>query len=329
MKLTVIIPAYNSEDTIEECIKAIIYQKRVKLNSDYSVLLVDDGSTDKTIDIAQKYPIEILSLQENHGRIIARLTGALHTKTEKILFVDSRVILNENLISLLEKYCAYPAVMGEQENDPNIKYENFFSTFLYLMRKKYYGKENFPLKIEQLIINKENFRKAPKGTTILFIDRELFISLTPERTGKHVNNDTLLFQKLIFEKGIDLIKIRELFFQYKMRSELKKFRPWLYDRGMAFSDFYLVQGGYFHKAFLTSTIFILFLIMTLTISAFMIPKIFIFISILLLIAYLIVIIYLSENIKDVMILFFSTPVIIFIFGAGIVSYHIKLLKNTL
>lgn len=326
MKLTVIIPTYNSEDTINECLQAIINQKNVKLNEDYSILLVNDASTDGTLAIASKYPIQIISLQENRGRIIARLTGAMHAETEKIFFVDSRVILSENLISLLEKYWNYPAVTGEQQHSAGIKYENFFSTFLYLMRKKYYGKENFPLKAEQLTINKENFKRAPKGTTILFVDRELFISLTPKRTGKHVNNDTLLFRKLIFEKGIDLIKSRQLLFQYKMRSELKQFYPWLYDRGMAFSDFYLVSGGYFYKLFLTTIFCLCCLAIVLITSIFISPKIFLIINTIMLLIYVFLVLYLSENIKDFLILTFSIPVIVSIFGAGILNYYIKMLK---
>lgn len=325
MKLTVIIPAYNSEDTIDECLQAIINQKNVRLNKDYCILLVDDGSTDRTVEIAQKYPIKILSLQKNQGRIIARLNGAMHAKTQKIFFVDSRVALTENVISDLNKYWKYPAVMGEELHDEDIKYETFFSTFLYLIRRKYYGKENFPLQAEQLKINKENFKRSPKGTTILFIDRELFINITPENTSKYVSNDTLLFHKLIFEQKINLLKVKELFYRYRIRLGFKKLSSWIYERGGPFSNFYLVRGGYFYTQFIIATIYIFVLFSTLTISLFISSDLFFLIIYSIILFNIFLSIYLSENIKDFFILLFSMPVIVSIFGAGILNYHVKML----
>lgn len=81
MKLTVIIPVYNAEDTIEECLRSLLGQERATLGEDYSILVVDDGSTDGTARLARKYPVEILSFPENRGRIVARLAGAKHAQT--------------------------------------------------------------------------------------------------------------------------------------------------------------------------------------------------------------------------------------------------------
>ena len=89
MLLSVIVPAYNSEKTIEKCLKSI-------LNQDYQnleVIVVDDGSSDDTIDIIEsliKKDSRIhLFKQDNKGASLARRFGLSLAKGEYIGFVDS------------------------------------------------------------------------------------------------------------------------------------------------------------------------------------------------------------------------------------------------
>lgn len=51
MKLSVIVPMYNSEKYISRCIESIINQDM----EDMEIILIDDGSTDNTKNIVQKY----------------------------------------------------------------------------------------------------------------------------------------------------------------------------------------------------------------------------------------------------------------------------------
>lgn len=62
MKVTVIIPTYNGEKTIERAIKSVLNQ-----NIDIQLLICDDCSTDKTIEIAKKYTSEIFINDNNSG----------------------------------------------------------------------------------------------------------------------------------------------------------------------------------------------------------------------------------------------------------------------
>jgi len=86
MEFSVIIPAYNAEKTINDCLQALLSQSLPK--AQYEIILVDDGSTDATADIANPYPI-IYYRQENQGPAAARNTGAHQAKGNIILFTDA------------------------------------------------------------------------------------------------------------------------------------------------------------------------------------------------------------------------------------------------
>lgn len=326
MKYTVIIPVYNGDDTIEQCLRSIVDQEHLAVDEDYCVLLIDDGSTDSTVSIARNFPVSIMSLTENQGRIVARLTGARNAKTDRLLFVDSRISLPRDFMSKLDRFDAYPAVIGELHSEET-KYKTIFDTVFYLIRRKYYGSDYFPLKDEILLITKQNFRRAPKGTAVLLIDRDLFIRLTPDRTGRDVNDDTLLFHNLVFRENIDLLRARELFFQYSQRTRLPAFCKWLFDRGTRFADFYLSPGGYYFIPFLLSICGAGVLLALLTMLFFTSAQLF-FMGILVSFAlYLGLVLYLVEASRDFPIVFFTLPPIFCIFIAGIAKYWVRRIQK--
>ena len=84
--VSIIIPAYNAEKTIGQCLKALLEQSYPA--DSYEVIVVDDGSTDKTGEIAQGYKVRYIR-QENQGPAVARNKGTQEAKGEIILFTDS------------------------------------------------------------------------------------------------------------------------------------------------------------------------------------------------------------------------------------------------
>jgi glycosyltransferase involved in cell wall biosynthesis len=322
MKYTVIVPVFNGEDTIGECIKSLLDQKGVTHGKDYSILVVDDGSTDRTQQIVKSFPVGLIDLPENQGRIVARLTGARRAETDRILFVDSRVNLPDDTIGKLDGFDGHPAVIGEM--DPvETKYESPIHTILYLIRRRYYGKEFFPIAGDLLIIQ-QNFSRAPKGTAVLLIDRDLFIKLTPERTGKDVNDDTLLFHSLVFVHKISLLRTSRLFFRYSPRTSPRQFSSWLFHRGVRFSDFYLRPGGYFHIHFL-----LIVVLLAAFLSLAVIEWGVVYVAVLVSGVDAAISLYLSENPGDVIRVFFCLPVIALIFGSGIAAFWAKMLSGSL
>ena len=87
--VSVIVPIYNSEDTIKGCISSIVEQSF----DDIEIILVDDGSTDQSgricDDFASKDSRIIVIHQENKGRTAARFEGVKRAKGDWIAFVDS------------------------------------------------------------------------------------------------------------------------------------------------------------------------------------------------------------------------------------------------
>lgn len=93
--VTAIIPAYNEEKTIGDVIKVV---KKVKLVD--KIIVVSDGSIDKTVDIAKKQKVEILDLRDNIGKGGALNKGVNATQSEILLFLDADLLgLNEQHIT--------------------------------------------------------------------------------------------------------------------------------------------------------------------------------------------------------------------------------------
>ena len=68
---SVIVPAKNAEETIHACLSSLKKQAGFKYGEDYEVILVDDGSTDKTAEIAESCGVIVLK-QKNYGPAAAR-----------------------------------------------------------------------------------------------------------------------------------------------------------------------------------------------------------------------------------------------------------------
>lgn len=87
MKVSVIIPVYNGEKTIERCLNSVLNQTL----KDIEVIVVNDGSTDKTSDILNGFTDSRLKIitQENAGQGFARNTGIDAATGEYVGFVDS------------------------------------------------------------------------------------------------------------------------------------------------------------------------------------------------------------------------------------------------
>lgn len=108
-KISVIIPAYNEEATIAACLSSLGGQNY----PDYEIIVVDDGSTDSTFQVASKSKIKNLKIkvlrQRHKGPGAARNLGAKEAKGEILVFVDSDMTFAPKFLRNLVK----PIISGK------------------------------------------------------------------------------------------------------------------------------------------------------------------------------------------------------------------------
>lgn len=132
MKISVIVPAYNSEAFLRETLDCLINQTL----KDIQIIVVNDGSTDSTADIieeyAAKHPNILPVYQENAGVSAARNNGIERSEGKYTMFLDSDDLITEdtleNVFAALEKANADMAVFrvmrfgfGGEEYNPIVE----------------------------------------------------------------------------------------------------------------------------------------------------------------------------------------------------------------
>jgi len=85
-KVSVVVPCYNSENTLEKCIDAL---KKQNYSGDFEILMVDDGSKDSTSEIIKKNKEIKYIFQKNSGPAKARNNGWKHANGDIVVFTDS------------------------------------------------------------------------------------------------------------------------------------------------------------------------------------------------------------------------------------------------
>lgn len=100
--LSIIIPAFNEEKNISKTIKSVLNQDYPKDKLD--VIVVNDGSTDKTSKIIKKFrKIKIIN-QKRQGKAVALNTGLKHVKTDLVGFIDADSYLLKNALKNMVGY---------------------------------------------------------------------------------------------------------------------------------------------------------------------------------------------------------------------------------
>lgn len=129
IKVSVIVPVYNVKDYLDRAVKSLLNQT---LKKEIEIILVDDGSTDGSQDICDKYAQTddrvVVIHQENSGVSAARNNGIDIAKGEYIGFVDSDDYVEEDMFEILynnaiENCCQLSAV-----NAKNLQPDGTFVT---------------------------------------------------------------------------------------------------------------------------------------------------------------------------------------------------------
>lgn len=144
-KCTVVVAAYNEERNIENCLESILHQTYKNIE----ILIVDDGSIDKTSEIIKEYLIKYNNIkyiyQKNSGAAAARKNGFIHCQTNYITFLDADDEFSEDAIELAMKEFTketdavlFQFAMSQNEENTTYTYFKFFTN-----KKIFTGMEAF------------------------------------------------------------------------------------------------------------------------------------------------------------------------------------------
>lgn len=126
--VSVVVPNYNYARTLALCLRAVQEQTYQPLE----LILVDDGSTDDSVAIAERLGVRVVRTPHNQGVAAARNLGIGHATGEFLVFVDSDVAIApdavEVAVSMLEEDPAVAVVCSIHEPEPLIR-DTLFEEF--------------------------------------------------------------------------------------------------------------------------------------------------------------------------------------------------------
>jgi glycosyltransferase involved in cell wall biosynthesis len=238
--LTVVVPVYNQAREIAETLQAV---DRAVARSPFSVdvVVVDDGSTDGTAAAARgagiSLPVDVV-LQENAGRLAARRAGLVAAVGDYVLFIDSRVTIDDEALRFVAKAVAGEPSRSVWNAHVDIEIEgNPYGVFWDVITQAAFAAYFSDPRTTSF--GTEEFDAFPKGTTCFFAPRKLLEeAFENQRSGyadeRYSNDDTVMIRRLA---GAERINISPSFrCTYKPRRGVKRFARHAFHRGIVFLD---------------------------------------------------------------------------------------------
>ena len=99
-KISVVIPVFNGEDTIQETISSILLQNYANIE----ILVINDGSTDNTKEITLQNQVKYIEHSVNMGPSAARNTGIQNATGDYIYFIDADDTIEKNIFTTFANY---------------------------------------------------------------------------------------------------------------------------------------------------------------------------------------------------------------------------------
>ena len=187
-KISVIIPVYNTQDYIEETLMSLLNQTMI---DDIEVLMIDDGSTDDSRHIIERYALDYDNFhayhKENEGQGIARNYALKLARGQYIHFFDSDDYLPPDAYEILYNHAS------QNNNDivvSNVSYFSFYNNWENILFENSYNKlsqnvasttpEEYPDMLwDTITCNKLYDREFLEKHNIRFPDRKIFFEDIP------------------------------------------------------------------------------------------------------------------------------------------------------
>jgi cellulose synthase/poly-beta-1,6-N-acetylglucosamine synthase-like glycosyltransferase len=180
LDVSIIVPAYNEEDVISECLNSLVNLNYPK--NRYEIIVVNDGSTDKTINVVnafvEKYSNIILLSKENGGKASAQNLGLKHANGGFILITDAdAVVEREWIFKMLKDLEDFDMVLGSYFAKETNTWLERMQNAHYLINFKFGGLKGRPtigvnIGFRREIVDKiGNFNESKTSITEDFIKR--------------------------------------------------------------------------------------------------------------------------------------------------------------
>jgi glycosyltransferase involved in cell wall biosynthesis len=136
IRISIIVPAYNSGQCLPECLSAL----KTASCPGSEIIVVDDGSTDASADVAVEMGVRLLRLSRNGGPSVARNHGVRHARGDILFFVDADVVVMagavDHVLKVFEEHPDVDAVFGSYDARPRAKgmisqYRNLLHHFVH------------------------------------------------------------------------------------------------------------------------------------------------------------------------------------------------------
>lgn len=234
-KVSVIVPVYNTEKYLDECINSILTQTI----HDIEVILVDDGSTDTSPDICDAYAekdCRVKVIHKPNGRAAsARNAGLKIAQGEYIAFVDADDWVSPDMYERMLNagadvcLCDYVRFQGNQEfpfSQPNI-------------REGYYDKEQIRKEVyPHLVMDGVEFPITISNWALLIKRRVIFENNLSYREDILISEDAPFGSEVLYCANSFAYLKGQHFYHYRITegSASKTYKPWWWDSSLKINE---------------------------------------------------------------------------------------------
>lgn len=192
---SIVIPVYNEETYIRGLLESIF---QIAYPDDkYEVIVVNDASSDNTAQVVKEFPtVRLIDLKVNVGRYAARKIGSEAAVYPHILFIDSRAVVDANILTVLntlEEKIVVGTVLSPER-------PGMFDAFYIAIRRIVFRK-HIALARNPIRLTKDNFDVHQKGTTVLYVEKrtlfKAYETLASVEMGKNSSDDIRLINTIV------------------------------------------------------------------------------------------------------------------------------------
>ena len=232
MKISIIIPVYNSSLTLKECMDAV-FNSNFK---NFEVIVISDNSSDNSVRIAEKYKCKILELPENKGPSFARNEGVKEATGDILLFLDSDVVIKKDALNHINENFldnAVDAIQGIYSHKPTYKnmatqYQQSYTLYYIWPESKKYA--------------------STLSTCCFAIRKKIFSEFKGFDTNiKRATCEDEIFGYELINKGYKILILRDLNVEHRVHYTIKHFIKRTFNRYTSHMKFYLRSKAYIDK----------------------------------------------------------------------------------